>query len=306
MREVLGMPAYLMEAVAAHARTQYPREVCGFLCGPKSKQPGVPTRFVPIPNVHAYPEQFFRMDDTAVINAFEVMDRLGEDPVAVYHSHPHTSARPSTTDLESVHDLKAIHIIVGLGQSPSQPTFQAWRIHEAFGITPRHAEEVAIDVIDVTHPESPIQGLVEGNRVRIAFHSGLAGSGQQRKIVGIVGPHVEESVTVYSEREINGTRKIVIPLERVVSVSILIEGAAAARTRAHAASFLAEAAMRLAATDTDGARAAIERATALMPRLLPRRIPSARGWRPVRASERRTLARFDPDQNPEQDESDDE
>lgn len=285
-QQVARIPAYLLESVAAHARTQHPREACGFLVGRRGRGP---ERFVPIPNVHPEPERFFRMDTSATLNAFMVMDELGEDPLAVYHSHTRTGSAPSTTDIEVIHDLDAIHLICSTAKSVAQPTFQAWTIRESDN--GRFPEEVALDIIDADHPDSPVQGLVEGNHVRLTYNSA---QGARRTVVGVVGPHERESVIVYPMRVLDGAeRRLLVALDRIVSVSILVEGAGAARTRATAASFLAEAAMRVASKDTEGARAALERAAALMPRLMPRAVPVPRGWRPLRASEKRALDAVD-------------
>jgi proteasome lid subunit RPN8/RPN11 len=275
---VLPIPAYLLDAVGAHARTQHPREACGFLVGPTR---GLPTRFVPIPNRHPHPERYFRMDDTSVITAFGVMDELGQDVLVVYHSHTRSGPELSTTDVLEAMDLDVVHLVCSTAKSVNQPTYQAWQIREPQP-THRHVEQVALDIIDDTHPDSPLSGLVEGNHIRLTWD----GEGGRRVTVCTVGARVpgEASVTVHPIRPTGSVLRIA--LDRIRVVGILAEGGTAAHTRAAAASHLTQAALMLEAFDTNGARDAIGRAAALMPRIVPRPPPMPHAYRPRRRAEK--------------------
>lgn len=298
------IPAYLLDAVGAHARTQHPREACGFLAGARGRPA---ERFIPVPNAHEMPERFYRMDDTGVLAAFAVMDELGEDPYVVYHSHtrPGSSSSLSVADIQQAMDLDALHLVCCTAKNPNQPSFEIWRIREVpveqgppddvdeedvVDIQRgdcsfiRWAEAVALDIIDDVHPDSPVNGLVEGNRVRLVY----AGSdGQIRRVVCTVGPRGEngESVVVYPTRPGQNGQRLQIGLDRVRAVGILAEGQRAEATRALAASHLHQAAMLLSANETESARAAIERAALLMPRVMPRPAPVPHAYRPRRKSE---------------------
>lgn len=298
------IPAYLLDAIGAHARVEHPREACGFLAGSRGR---APERFIPVPNAHAQPERFFRMDDTGVLAAFAVMDELGEDPYVVYHSHtrPGSSSCLSVADIQQAMDLDALHLVCCTSQNRNQPSFEVWRIREVSveqgppddvdeddlvemqrdGCSfVRWAEAVALDIIDAAHPDSPINGLVEGNRVRLVY---AGNDGQNRRVVCTVGPRGEngESVIVYPVRPGMNGQRLQIGLDRVRAVGILAEGQRAEATRALAASHLHQAAMLLSANDADGARRAIERASLLMPRVMPRPAPVPHAYRPRRKSE---------------------
>jgi len=271
------VPAYLLDAVAAHSRVEHPREACGFFTGPTD---GVPERFVPIPNVHDEPTRFFRMADTAVLNAYALLDRIGHDVLWVYHSHTGTSSVPSTTDVERAMDLDAVWLICSTARSTSLPTFQAWM----YGDGPvRTVEEVALDIVDSSHPDSPLGGLVEGNRVRIVYDGGAG----RRTIIATIGARADggTAVTVHPARPGVGGPQVVVSLDRIRRVTILEEGASATATRSRASSYLAEAALRLAAHDTTGAREAVGHAVALMPRLIPPTPALPRAYRPRRRTE---------------------
>lgn len=286
MTKVLQVPHYLLDSVAAHGRTEYPREACGFLCGRPGKHP---ERFVPIPNRHARPERFYAMDSSGIVLAYGVMDELHQDPLVVYHTHTHTDAELSWTDLQEAWNLDAIYLVCSMAKSQTQPTFRAWTILQyADPDDPdevvRQAEEVALDIVDSVHPDSPIHGLVEGNRIRIVWDS----EGGRRTTVARVGQrgYDGESVVIYPERPGLGGPVVEIGLDRIRAVGILSEGSNYAHSRAQAASFLQEAAMRLAACDTLGARDAIQRAGLVMPKIIPDPPPIPRAYRPLRGPEK--------------------
>jgi proteasome lid subunit RPN8/RPN11 len=302
MTTVLPIHAYLLDSVAAHGRTEYPREACGFLCGPH--RTGRPDRFVPIPNRHAHPERYYVMSDDAVVNAYGVMDELHQDPIVVYHTHTHTGSELSMTDIWNAWNLDAIYLICSLEKSQSQPVFQAWRIIEEqydpenppqedrgkqcifvdeHAGRMRYVEEVALDIIDDGHHDSPIHGLIEGNKIRIVWDSDLG----RRTTVATVGPRADggEAVRIYPVRPGLAGPILDISLNRIRSVGILTEGPNQAGMRAQAASFLQEAALRLAACDTTGARDAVRRAGLLLPRIIPTSPPQPRAYRPRRKGE---------------------
>lgn len=243
------------------------------------------------------------MDDRAVMNAYFVMDELHQDPFVVYHTHTATDSRLSRTDIWDAWNLDAVYLVCSMEGSQSQPVFQAWTIveekwsedeeppEETESLTilnmdlriMRRVEEVALDIIDEGHPDSPIHGLIEGNKVRVVWDSDLG----RRTTVATVGPRAEggEAVRIYPVRPGLAGPILDISLRRIRSVGILSEGSNQAGMRAQAASFLQEAAFRLAACDTTGARDAVYRAGLLLPRIIPSSPPVPRAYRPRRKGE---------------------
>ena len=53
------------------------------------------------------------------------MDTLGLEVVGYYHSHTHSEARPSPTDIRLATDLSPYYVLVSLTH---QPNVRAWRI----------------------------------------------------------------------------------------------------------------------------------------------------------------------------------
>ena len=104
--------AEVVDAVVAHAREAAPAECCGVLIGDAG---GVveavrtgnsaegPTRFVIDPRDH--------------FAAIRTARALQMDVVGYYHSHPHSAARPSDTDVAEATYPNHLMLIVGLGSA---------------------------------------------------------------------------------------------------------------------------------------------------------------------------------------------
>jgi proteasome lid subunit RPN8/RPN11 len=89
-----------VDAIVAHARRDYPNECCGVLLGGE----GEVAAAVPITNVASDPRRRYELspaEHIAQIKKCRERSSSGSrvEVVGVYHSHPHTSAEPSPTDL---------------------------------------------------------------------------------------------------------------------------------------------------------------------------------------------------------------
>jgi proteasome lid subunit RPN8/RPN11 len=85
----------LRRALEEHASAEAPNEACGLL----ALRDGVAERYVPCVNTAASPYRFdLRVPDPALI--FELEDDGLE--LAVFHSHPTGSAKPSRTDIANI------------------------------------------------------------------------------------------------------------------------------------------------------------------------------------------------------------
>jgi proteasome lid subunit RPN8/RPN11 len=72
----------------------------------------------------------YYMDPRDQLRVYNEIDALELDVVGYYHSHTHTEARPSATDIRLATDLQVIYLLVGL-EVPAQPSVRAWRIEKA-------------------------------------------------------------------------------------------------------------------------------------------------------------------------------
>lgn len=110
------------EALVAHARNDLPFEVCGLLAGQAAR---VVKRWR-IPNA-ARSMTFYNMDPKAMLRAMNEMDDNDWSLLAIYHSHTHTEAFPSPTDVELAFYPEAVYLIVSL-QDPENPVVRAFDI----------------------------------------------------------------------------------------------------------------------------------------------------------------------------------
>ena len=82
--------------VIAHALSGLPNEACGMLAAPVGEEQV--TRFFPVHNA-AESSQIYRLDDAEYLQVERTADDEGMALVAVMHSHTHTTAYPSPTDV---------------------------------------------------------------------------------------------------------------------------------------------------------------------------------------------------------------
>jgi proteasome lid subunit RPN8/RPN11 len=90
---VLELPVDAWTAMVAHALDGFPDESCGLLGGTGDRA----TTFVPCRNVDASSRTFSLGPDAWA--AVDDLDRQGLEVLAVVHSHTHTEAHPSPTDV---------------------------------------------------------------------------------------------------------------------------------------------------------------------------------------------------------------
>lgn len=128
------IPESIVEEMVAQARTEYPNECCGLLAG---KDGRVVARY-PIRNADASPVHY-TMDPKEQLRAVLEIDDLGLDLAAIYHSHTHTRAFPSPTDIELAFYPDSQYIIVSLADDRNPEV-------RAFSIADGRVTEQAIDM----------------------------------------------------------------------------------------------------------------------------------------------------------------
>ena len=98
-----------LETVVAHARAVQPAECCGLLIGTGRSI----VEAARAKNIAAGPTRFL-IDPEDHINARRAARGRGLDVVGFYHSHPHSPAWPSTTDVAEAAYPEAVYLIVSL------------------------------------------------------------------------------------------------------------------------------------------------------------------------------------------------
>jgi proteasome lid subunit RPN8/RPN11 len=111
----LRVSARALDEMIAAARAAEPSECCGVLLG----TPGEITEAVPARNLAGDPNRFL-IDPKDHIEARREGRRRGLEVVGFYHSHPHSPAAPSSTDLEEASYSGSLYAIVGLVAEPAE------------------------------------------------------------------------------------------------------------------------------------------------------------------------------------------
>jgi len=121
---VLEIDQTLIDAVVAHAREDHPDEACGVIAGPSGTDR--PERFIPMVNAARSPT-FYEFDSMDLLRLYREMDRRGEEPVVVYHSHTATEAYPSRTDVSYASEPQAHYLLVST-REPDSEEIRSFRI----------------------------------------------------------------------------------------------------------------------------------------------------------------------------------
>jgi proteasome lid subunit RPN8/RPN11 len=126
---VLEIGPDVYDAMCALALAEYPLEACGLMAGPA--QPGHPTNrithFFPCRNVDAS-ARIYTIDPKDHLRAERRCDDLGLEIRGVMHSHTHTEAYPSPTDVAAAPDPDWHYLIVTLKrETPEARTFRIIR-----------------------------------------------------------------------------------------------------------------------------------------------------------------------------------
>jgi proteasome lid subunit RPN8/RPN11 len=120
---MITLPRAFADEMIAHARAEVPAEACGLIAG----REGAPVQLYRIPN--ADPSIYrYNMEPKAQLEAMNDMDRQGWDLLAIYHSHTHTPAYPSPTDIALAFYPDALYVIVSL--QAAEPVIRAFNIVE--------------------------------------------------------------------------------------------------------------------------------------------------------------------------------
>jgi proteasome lid subunit RPN8/RPN11 len=127
--DALTIPATVADELLAHARAEVPNEACGLLAGDLAS--GRATGFHPARNAEASPLRYNVHPDDLVRIVFGIED-AGQDLVGIFHSHTHTPAVPSATDLREAQYPDAFYLLATLSDPDASPAdaLRAWRIHD--------------------------------------------------------------------------------------------------------------------------------------------------------------------------------
>jgi len=122
------------QQIVAHCFDGLPDEACGLLGGPLTED-GEPTGEVtsafPCRNADAS-ARTYTVDSRDLIKAMRAAESEGGELIGVWHSHTHTDAYPSDTDVRQAAEPGWIYVLVSLKHP--EPVTRGYRIRDG-GIT---------------------------------------------------------------------------------------------------------------------------------------------------------------------------
>ena len=122
---VFRLPDAMAAEIVEHAQAEYPKEACGVIAGPT----GSPQRIFRLTNVDPDPIMRYNADPKELKKIFDEIYDKDWELVSIYHSHTHSPAFPSPTDVERAYYPEAVYALVSLADR-SQPDLRAFQILE--------------------------------------------------------------------------------------------------------------------------------------------------------------------------------
>ncbi|MBA3690944.1 MAG: M67 family metallopeptidase [Actinobacteria bacterium] len=95
--------------IVEHGLREFPNECCGVIAG----RDGTPVKVYPMKNADASPVTY-RLDGREQLQVFDAIDDEGLDLWAIYHSHTHSEAYPSDTDIRLAFYPDARYLLLSL------------------------------------------------------------------------------------------------------------------------------------------------------------------------------------------------
>lgn len=132
---MLQIPKKIIHAMIIHAKSEAPNECCGLLGGDKEgikeiyRISNLPSDHPSIADLKVPEDRRFRyvMDPKEQVTVFKRMRQFGTKLQAIYHSHPHSPAYPSATDIRLAYYPDVHYLIVSL-EKKERPQVRAFRI----------------------------------------------------------------------------------------------------------------------------------------------------------------------------------
>ena len=116
----------MYEEMVRQGLSEFPNEACGQILG----RDGSPERLVPMKNADASPVTYrFDSDEQFKVWRRCQEEGLDDDPYAIYHSHTHSEAYPSQTDVEKAVYPDSYWLILSL-EDRGRPVLRGFRIDD--------------------------------------------------------------------------------------------------------------------------------------------------------------------------------
>jgi proteasome lid subunit RPN8/RPN11 len=126
---VLRLTPDQYRTIVAHCLDGLPDEACGMLGGPMvdGEPAGEVSAVYPCRNADAS-ARTYTVEPRDLLHAMRDAERRGHELVGVWHSHTHTDAYPSQTDVRQAVDPGWLYVLVSLRHG--EPALRAYRIRD--------------------------------------------------------------------------------------------------------------------------------------------------------------------------------
>ncbi len=114
----------LAKEIVEQGLREFPNECCGLI----ASEDGVPVKVFAMANADASPVTY-RLDGEEQLRVFDEMDERGWELWAIYHSHTHSDAYPSETDVRLAMYPESRYILLSLADR-TNPVFRSFWIRD--------------------------------------------------------------------------------------------------------------------------------------------------------------------------------
>jgi proteasome lid subunit RPN8/RPN11 len=121
---VIQIPQEIRDRMIAQAVRSLPHEACGLLGGADGRA----ERFYPMRNADQSATTY-RLDPKEQLEVFDAIEQEGWELFGIFHSHTHTEAYPSETDLRQAFYPEAHYLLVSLADR-GDPVLRGFTIRE--------------------------------------------------------------------------------------------------------------------------------------------------------------------------------
>jgi proteasome lid subunit RPN8/RPN11 len=112
------------DEMVEHGLAGFPNEACGLLAGKE----GRPVKFFAMTNQDASPVSY-RLDPKEQLKVFTEIDDEEWDLLGIFHTHTHSEAYPSETDLKQAFYPEATYLVMSLSDR-SNPDLRGFAIRD--------------------------------------------------------------------------------------------------------------------------------------------------------------------------------
>lgn len=119
----VAIPSQISEAMLAHAYSCHPEESCGLMA---SDAEGRLRMAYPLTN-SLHSDTNYTIDPTEHFRALRHAEGCGWEITGVFHSHPHSRAFPSPTDIRLAAEPDWLYVLIGM-EDYDAPVIRGFRI----------------------------------------------------------------------------------------------------------------------------------------------------------------------------------